>query len=210
MTSPLSKLRMTSLTKHVTEIRKLAGTTISNIVEIGRRLTECKKLVGHGNWLTWLEREFGWSESSALRFMRVYELGKSVTVTDLNLSVATLYLLAAPSTPEKARTEIIKRAKSGETISPAQVRAIRQVDTPMLTIAKPCAPRRQRVFVNEDIGPASSGEVERLRARVGELENEKRRLETRIIGLESENAELRAQLPQGDGFDIPAWMRRDH
>jgi hypothetical protein len=59
-----------------------------------------------------------------------------------------------------------------------------------------------------DVGPASNGEVERLRARVGELENEKRRLETRIIGLESENAELRARLPLDDDLDIPTWLRR--
>jgi Protein of unknown function (DUF3102) len=118
-----------ALNEHVIEIRKLARTTISNIVEIGRRLTECKKLAGHGNWLPWLEREFGWSESTALRFMRVYELGKSVTMTDLNLSVMTLYLLAAPSTSEKARTEIIKRAKAGEIITPTLVRSIRELDT---------------------------------------------------------------------------------
>jgi ParB-like chromosome segregation protein Spo0J len=52
-----------------------------------------------------------------------------------------------------------------------------------------------------DIGPASTGEVERLRARVDELQAEKRQLEIKITGLKSEveelkaeNAELRAKL----------------
>lgn len=59
-----------------------------------------------------------------------------------------------------------------------------------------------------DIGPSSGGELERLRARVSELENEKRVLETKVIGLESEVAELRARLPKDDPFDIPLLLRR--
>lgn len=63
----------------------------------------------------------------------------------------------------------------------------------------------------EDIGPTSTGEVERLRARVDELENTKRVLETKIIGFESEIAELRARLgEQPDPFYLPPFMRRDH
>jgi hypothetical protein len=26
------------------------------VIEIGRRLTECKEIVGHGYWLSWLDR----------------------------------------------------------------------------------------------------------------------------------------------------------
>jgi len=53
----------------------------------------------------------------------------------------------------------------------------------------------------QDIGPASTGEVERLCARIDELHAEKRQLEIKITGLKSEveelkaeNAELRAKL----------------
>lgn len=42
-------------------------------VEIGRRLTEAKELVAHGEWLDWLKRETGYSQPSASRFMKVYE-----------------------------------------------------------------------------------------------------------------------------------------
>jgi hypothetical protein len=44
----------------------------------------------------------------------------------------------------------------------------------------------------QDVGPKSSGKVERKRARFEELENEKRRLQTMVVGLESENEEPRA------------------
>jgi len=32
---------------------------IRDIIEIGRRLTDAKAIAGHGNWLPWLEKEFG-------------------------------------------------------------------------------------------------------------------------------------------------------
>jgi DNA-binding Lrp family transcriptional regulator len=63
----------------------------------------------------------------------------------------------------------------------------------------------------DDIGPASNGEVDRLRARVEELENEKRRLEIENLALRSEVEELRARLapaPPDDGLDIPAYLDR--
>jgi hypothetical protein len=31
-------------------------------LHIGKRLTDAKVRCGHGNWLPWLEREFGWKE----------------------------------------------------------------------------------------------------------------------------------------------------
>jgi hypothetical protein len=37
--------------------------------------------------------------------------GKSDKLSDLELSVSGLYLLAAPSTPEEARDAVIERAK---------------------------------------------------------------------------------------------------
>jgi hypothetical protein len=42
----------------------------------------------------------------------------------------------------------------------------------------------------DDIGPTSSGEAERLRARNTDLENENALLRSKVIDLESENAEL--------------------
>lgn len=88
------------LTAHADEIRRLYKRTIGDIVEIGRRLIAAKPLAGHGNWLSWLKREFGWKEQSARNFMNVAELAaKSPTVRDLNINFRGLYLLAASATP---------------------------------------------------------------------------------------------------------------
>jgi hypothetical protein len=91
--------------EHADAIRSLRKRAASDIIEIGNRLIDVKENhCAHGEWLPWLEAEFGWSESTALRFMRVAEMAaKSVTVTDLDIPIGSLYQLAAPSTPEPVR-----------------------------------------------------------------------------------------------------------
>jgi hypothetical protein len=112
------------LGEHAAEIRRLGKRVIADVVEIGRRLTECKELVGHGGWLPWLNHEFGWSDRQALNYMRVYEMvTKSENFADLvTISVSGLYMLAAPSTPESARDEILDRAGAGEQLAVADVK----------------------------------------------------------------------------------------
>ena len=113
-----------SLVAHAAEIRRLGKRLTTDVIEIGRHLTEVRaelqETVGHGHFHAWVDREFEWSDRTTLNFMRVYELSlKSETVSDLNLPMRELYLLAAPSTPEAARTEIIQRAEAGEPVSGA-------------------------------------------------------------------------------------------
>src|SRR5262249_51951563 len=62
---PATQLDNPILIEHADAIRQLGKRVVSDVVEIGRRLTEAKEIAGHGNWLSWLEREFGWSPSTA-------------------------------------------------------------------------------------------------------------------------------------------------
>ena len=76
-------------------------------IEIGRRLTEAKEMVNHGEWLPFLERQTDFSQPTASRFMRLYkEYGadqnslfgaesKYATLNNLSISNA-LRLLAIP------------------------------------------------------------------------------------------------------------------
>ena len=113
----------TRLAAHADAIRTLGKQTQHNIIEIGRHLTEARDDVGHGNWLFWLTREFGWSDRTALNFMRVYQMSlKSEKFSDLNIPVSALYLLARPSTPAEVREEVIERAEAGEQITVADVK----------------------------------------------------------------------------------------
>lgn len=113
----------TILAQNAEVIRALGKRVVGDVIEIGRRLSECKDIAGHGNWLPWLDREFGWTLQTAHNFINVYEAtGKSQKFGDLNLPVSSLYLLAAPSTPEEARQEVIVRSENGEALTVKDVK----------------------------------------------------------------------------------------
>jgi hypothetical protein len=118
-----AKERERVLAENAEEIRKLGKRAGADVIEIGRRLTETKKICGHGNWLPWLQREFGWTDRHALKCMQVYELSlKSENFSDLRIPISGLYLLAASSTPPEAVDEVIQRAKSGERLMHAEIK----------------------------------------------------------------------------------------
>ena len=126
MTSdPVARVRAAqSLAEHAREIRRLGKRAAEDIIEIGRRPIEAKAIAGHGNWLPWLEREFGWKERTAQNFVRVAELAKSANVADLNVDVSALYLLAAPSTPAEVVEEVAARSQEGEKVTRSDVAAM--------------------------------------------------------------------------------------
>ena len=118
--SPAADLRQAaaSLTQHAGAIKRLGKRVVTDVMEIGQRLTESKALCGHGRWLRWLDRELGWSADTAERFIQVHALSDQIPqLAEFNLPISGLYLLAAPSTPDEARVAIIERAKAGEAVS---------------------------------------------------------------------------------------------
>jgi hypothetical protein len=56
-------------------------------------------------------------DRQARRFMAVYEAFKADNLSDLEIDVPALYLIAASSAPEPARDEVIRRAESGEAVT---------------------------------------------------------------------------------------------
>jgi hypothetical protein len=110
------------------EIRRLGQQTIENVLTIGQHLIEVKARLGHGHFGPWLAAEFGWTDRTALRFMQCYEFVSSnpTPMSDLvrHLDPTGLYELAAPSTPESARQEVLDRVKQGGLVSTAEVKTI--------------------------------------------------------------------------------------
>jgi hypothetical protein len=112
------------LNEHADAIRACARRTVHDIIEIGRHLAEAKKMVGHGNFLPWIEREFAWSEDTAERLIAVYALQRQIPhVAELSLPFSGLYLLAAPSTPPEAVEVIVAKAEDGERVNVAEIKA---------------------------------------------------------------------------------------
>jgi hypothetical protein len=94
----------------------------------------------------WLEREFQWTDDTALNYMRVHDLVKNRNFRDLsNIPVSGLFLLAAPSTPEGAKQEVISRAEAGE---PVTLNTVKEI----VGRAKQDDRRGPRVETNKDAG----------------------------------------------------------
>ncbi len=108
------------------EIRLLMKRSAEDIVTIGLKLMEIKRRLPHGAFGKWLRSEFDWTENTALNFMRVAKAFKTTNFADLQLAPSALYLLAAPSTPDEARFEAVKRASDGENITYGQAVSIVQ------------------------------------------------------------------------------------
>jgi hypothetical protein len=111
------------LAAHADAIRALGKRAVQDIIEIGRRLIDAKQIAGHGGWLPWLEREFGWSDNTAERFVQVAKkVAKFPNLGDLDVPVSGLYLLASPSTPAEVIEAVAERSAAGERLSIADVK----------------------------------------------------------------------------------------
>lgn len=96
----------------------------ADIIEIGRDLAEQKEQLGHGHFLDWIAVEFNMSERTARNFMSVFrQFGETAKIADLRPSV--LYALSAASTPPEIREQAVERATTGETVTLADVKAMK-------------------------------------------------------------------------------------
>jgi hypothetical protein len=101
----------------VRNIRDNGHQKLGAVIDIGNDLTRIKTLLGHRNFLPWLRTEFQWSERTARNYMdaaRFFD-GKTAKFADLDLSTA--YALAAKSTLEDVKNDLLDRAERGERIT---------------------------------------------------------------------------------------------
>ena len=103
------------------EIQSLLRRSAEDIIAIGRKLAEVQARLAHGQFLDWLDAEFGWRRSTAYRFLHVADAFATVETSQIGkFAPSALYLLAAPATPQTARTEALARAAAGEAITYSQ------------------------------------------------------------------------------------------
>jgi hypothetical protein len=150
------------------KIHQLARITATGIITIGQCLAETKRRLKHGQFLEWLKREFAWSDWTARSLMNVHERFKSENFSDLQIDVSALYLIAAPSTPEPVRLEVVRRAKSGEAIGKKEARAVKQefeetgeIPAPAKSLSQVLEERRRR----EPVGLSGLAALEEERLR---------------------------------------------
>jgi len=93
------------------------------VIEVGAALRRIKDRLGHGRFGKWLSAEFGFTERTAQNYMAAAALvAKYETVS--YLQPKTLYQLAAPTTPDAVRDEIIQRFNAGERVADQTVKEL--------------------------------------------------------------------------------------
>jgi hypothetical protein len=108
------------------------------LIEVGRRLIECKRLCkAEGRWLQWIREEFGWSVTAADNFINVTTASARVkNFESLLVPITGLYLPAAPNTPPEVIGAFAARSEQGERLSLDEVkRVIAEAEAARRTIA---------------------------------------------------------------------------
>jgi len=108
-------------------IRAASTKAVTAIVKIGFELTLVKAKVGHGKYTAFVTDRLGWSMQAALNFSRVFEMTKSTNFVDLEtltIDASSLYLIAAPSTPEAARGAVLEQAATPAGVSHNETKRI--------------------------------------------------------------------------------------
>lgn len=113
------------------ELKGLLRAAAQNIFDIGGKLAEVRDQLQHnraGGFEAWLAAEFGMSRRTAYNFIGVYERFNRANFAQLDIAASALYLLAAPSTPDTAREEALRRAEAGERITHQKAKKIVQAE----------------------------------------------------------------------------------
>src|SRR5215469_14881048 len=100
-----------------------------NAFAIGALLTEAREDAEHGEWSTWLESEFDWSEDTARNYMAAHRLGEQFrTVRDLPLPMRAVYRLGNDFEPDDTRLPIVIEALTTATKGKSKVISVAEAD----------------------------------------------------------------------------------
>ncbi len=144
--TPLSAKIAEKVRASAEAIRQHLQNTLASAIKIGQELLAVKETLEHGQFLPWLQAEFGWSQRTAYNFMSVAERFEVARIANLKIPPTAAYLLAAPSVPDEARQVAISKAEAGEEITFAVAREI------VAESRKKRRPRRKKLVPTEKLG----------------------------------------------------------
>lgn len=178
------------------EIRFYKAQTVSNILEIGRRLIEAKAQLGHGQWLKWLEEEVEFSRQTADRFMRLSrEYANCSPVSNLSYT-KLLALLAVPAEERDAFIEAAHEVDGEQkTVAEMSRRELEQA-------IKERDEARRIARVNEEASLAAAAEKAKLSRRLDELKGQLDQAQARGASIEGHNKALMAKVRDLEGRPV--------
>lgn len=186
---------------------------LGHAIEIGRRLTEAKQMLSHGEWGKWLREEIHYSKSSANNMMRIFDAygstqmglfgpeANSQTFGDLEYSKA----LALLSVPAEEREQFAQEVDA-EHISVRQLKAaIQERDAAQKQAAEAAAEwelakealreKEKAIQLANQRLEASAAEVDNLRKENDQLRQ--RPVEVAVEQVDATQEQLRAAEQRG-------------
>jgi hypothetical protein len=160
-----------ALADRAQRIRDLVGVARTCIIEIGRELIAAKADLAHGQWLPWLDAEFGWSDNTAHRYMQVaraFQIPHSGEFGELTIDATALYALSAPDVPQAVRDEALSRAEDGERITKTEADQM-VADARQAAIAEAIAAEREAMAIALE---AKDREAAELRTQIEQIQQE--------------------------------------
>lgn len=112
----------TDVQESTRRIHELERRTSESIIEIGQHLIRVKARLPHGEFLPWLDSEFGWSQPTASRFMQVAETFGGETIQFEYFAPSALYALASNKVPDDIREGFQQAAEAGEKVTHSAVK----------------------------------------------------------------------------------------
>ena len=115
-------------------VRNRLGNMTANIVEIGHELRAVKQRLEHGEFLNWVELACKLSARTAQLMMKAAEWAEGKNEIVAHLEPTAIYLLAAPSTPDSIRREVLSGLEHGQRPTPRlikdMIRAAKEMTRP--------------------------------------------------------------------------------
>ena len=121
----MSNIQLTEVTAATERIKLRLRRTAEDIVAIGQDLILIKNQLPHGQFMPWIQQHFERKQQTANNFISVASRFGSNSQL-LGISPTALYELAAPSTPEEVINQVTEKAQAGESVSVAEVKALKQ------------------------------------------------------------------------------------
>lgn len=170
-------------------IRLRLRRSAEDIIEIGLDLIAVKASIGHGNFLPWIEAEFGMTARTAQKFMGVAQSYGSKSELYSHLDASALYELAAPKTPIEVREEVERMIEAGEVVAAATVKELRSklvgLEKAKMLAEEEIEQKAAKVSeLEESINTAVSAEIEKAAKRIAKgYEDEIARLKREVLDL---------------------------
>src|SRR4029453_7749882 len=97
-------------------INLLARRSAEDIIAIGQDLIAVKAKLDHGQFLPWIDAEFGWGKNTAERFIGVAKAFRQNPQPG-EFEAPALYALSSGDVSDAVRKEFVDRAAAGELIT---------------------------------------------------------------------------------------------